>query len=104
MIEELERSRLPDVAVNFVVARVDHGRWLADCPRQPLCPGAERVRFNISFVCGLCKLGPLWVVFPPDREEIEVELIKRPMAANRNWRPGETLAGLQRENAQHGVA
>ena len=72
-------------------ARVNHGRWIVDCPRQPLCPGAERARFNISFTCSLCDLGPLWVVFPPDQPEIEAELMKRPNAANRNWRPGETV-------------
>lgn len=101
---DLEKSRYPALTVDFVMARVDQGRWITDCPNNPRCPGAERVRMNVSFVCGLCNAGPLWVVFPPDLVEIEAELIKRPDAVNRNWRPGETLEGLRHENSEHGVA
>lgn len=101
---DLERSRFPALTVDFVMARVDHGRWLTDCPNSPRCPGAERVRTNVSFVCGLCNAGPLWVVFPSNRAEIEVELMRRSDVANRNWRPGEPIDDLRLENSEHGVA
>ena len=82
-------------------ARVNQGRWIADCPT---CLGAE---FADSawpvFVCCSCGEGPRAVVFPPERELLEPELIARPLEA-RNWVPGETVAQLRAENAERGIA
>jgi len=84
-----------------VAARVDYGRWIADCPR---CTGAEFVDPGWPlFVCCSCGSGPHSVTFPSPREEIEGELLKRPDGATRNWRPGESVADLRRENREGGT-
>jgi len=50
------------------------------------------------------------VTVPSNRKAIEAELLKRPIngrnpaeAINRNWEPGETVATLKKENAEHGI-
>lgn len=86
-----------------VEARVDHGRWIADCPS---CPSAQDVTpADPRFWCPTCGSGDVWhrVVFPKNRAAIEEVLDLRPLAQNRNWRPSETLADLKRENAEHKV-
>lgn len=84
------------------IARVEHGRWIADCP---LCDaGAELVNTAISTIfCCECRntqvahaLVP--VTMPADREQIEQLLLARPDERNRNWRPGETIEQLAAEN------
>ena len=63
-----------------VVARVDWGRWLADCP---YCGGAELVSRKTGIFyclsCGMADQGgrPMRAVFPDDLEEIEAELTTR---------------------------
>jgi ribosomal protein L37AE/L43A len=63
-----------------VVARVDWGRWLADCP---YCGGAELVSKKTGiFYCLSCGMArqdgrPMRAVFPDDMEEIEAELKTR---------------------------
>lgn len=63
-----------------VVARVDWGRWLADCP---FCGGAELVSRTAGVFyclsCGMAKQGgrPMRAVFPDGLEEIEAELNTR---------------------------
>ena len=98
--------------------RLNHGRWLADCPTG--CGGAEklhpdgniRVHSDVSygltregvFVCGSC--GVESSVSWPSRdqlEEIEAVVQVRPMI-NRNWTPGETIDALVSENIEHGLA
>ena len=88
-----------------VVAYINEGRWVADCPDcnagMMLLPGAP-------FLCGLCfnvRIGSYsrLVVWPANPAEIEAVLLLRPMAINRNWRPGETVWTLLAENVEHGV-
>lgn len=70
-----------------VVARVDWGRWLADCP---LCGGAELVSRKAGvFYCLSCGMAdqdgkPMRVLFPDDAEEIEAELNTR-LPKFQNW-------------------
>lgn len=92
-------------------AEVNHGRWVARCP---FCASAQVVspagpRFLCAGAEG-CANGPargafVPVVFPPDdvRARIEAVLLVRPDRANRNWMPGETVADLIEENAEHGL-
>ena len=82
---------------------IRQGNWLAICA----CNGAEYGWEEGFFVCLSCfnaaaghKL--LRTVFPAEREEIENILELRPLP-NRNWRPGETLEDLRRENIDHGL-
>lgn len=86
-----------------VFARVNHGRWIADCP---FCAGAELVDpIDPRFFCMSCdndSKGGRWlrVTFPVNLQEIEAILESRPSDTFKNWDPrvGETAAGLRREN------
>ncbi len=96
-----------------IEARVDHGRWIADCPlsieNQP-CNGAECVTDDDKvFICLSCgntqvngQLIP--VVFPSknQRHKFEKSLALRP-EANRNWFPGETPKKIAKENRKHKI-
>jgi hypothetical protein len=91
-----------------VNARVNRGRWLADCP---FCTGAELVLGDdavfMCLSCGNQESGGkfLLVKFPTsgDVPEIEAALMKRPERF-RNWTPGlESLDDLIAENRAHGI-
>ena len=96
-----------------VAARINHGRWLVDCGG---CNSALVVDLSapvfMCVECGNAGNDGKWfqVTVPSNRKAIETELLKRPIngrnpadAKNRNWEPGETLAMLKKENAEHGV-
>jgi ribosomal protein L37AE/L43A len=96
-----------------VAARINHGRWLVDCPG---CNSALVVDLSEPvFMCVECANAAndgKWfqVTVPTNRAAIEIELLKRPMngrnpaeAVNRNWEPGETVATLRQENIDHGI-
>lgn len=78
-------------------ARVDHGRWLVDCP----CGGAAAA-WPESERAACLDCGCIWLAkFPSKRarEAAEAALLERPLGENRNWRPGEeSLAALRLEN------
>jgi hypothetical protein len=92
-------------------AYVNHGNWIADCP---FCPSAQLISFNDPrFLCasGECCVNaavkgayvPVVVPTPSNRAAIEEALLKRPVMASRNWRPGETVPQLRAENKEHGI-
>ncbi len=92
-----------------VNARVNQGRWIADCP----CGGAAVVSSKQPFFycpyCGNAGNGRKWlqVAFPQEKAEIEAELLKRPAfngfhAKTRNWE-GETMDTLKAESLARGV-
>jgi hypothetical protein len=91
-------------------AYVDGSRWVADCP-NPLCTGAEVVNFETGlFFCCECRNAHvnhdyIKVRFPNEdvRQSIEAALLERPDWRVRGWRPTETVAGLKRENKEHGL-
>lgn len=81
-------------------ARVNTGRWLVDCACEAGAlaePEWPEVR---CFHCGAVMVP----IFPPkaDIEALERLLVRRPLA-NRHWRPGETLAEVEADNARHGL-
>ena len=87
-------------------ARLNHGRWICDCP---FCPGAELADGD-RFLCQTCRnaaAGGRYVeVIWPDaalRRRIVRTLAPRPIV-NRNWQPGEPLELLEAENIEHGVS
>lgn len=97
------------------VARVNHGRWIADCP---FCPGAEQiwpqgirraedVAFPFGIANGILHCGTTGstcpVDFPDERFDITRVLARRPDERTRNWFPGESVADLVAENIGHGV-
>ena len=80
-----------------VYARLNEGRWIADCPR---CRGAEFVTEGVLFLCGSCgSRGE--VEWPKDTDKIEAALNVRPRV-NQNWLPSETVKMLVAENEEHG--
>lgn len=93
-------------------AYLNWGRWVVDCP-NPGCLSAMAVDAgSAGTVCmcrdvEICDHGPACLaiirpVWPDDLELIEAVLAGRPRR-NRNWIPGETVAGLELENLMHGV-
>lgn len=86
---------------------VNHGRWIAECPD---CHGAQVAsRVDRRFMCHCCGnvlIQQRWrrVIWPARPEEIEEALAERPVSATRNWRPGESIADLARENLDRGGA
>ena len=95
-----------------VSARINEGRWLADCPAG--CGGALIVTMQpalfICVECGSTENGGNWytVRLPPNKVAIEAVLLLRPAsrpdhATTRNWIPGETVAQLKQENRDQGL-
>lgn len=89
-----------------VEARVDHGRWLADCP---FCNGAELVTEDDPiFLCLSCgnaevKGELLDVKFPSlsTRKQAE-DLLRARSRHHRNWDPAkEGIEQLKAENEAH---
>lgn len=128
----LKKGRLIDTPMEGeptgeVVAEINWGRWIAKCPD---CNGAEDVDPDepifYCFSCGNYKNRgkPRKVKFPSKkvREEIEAELLKRPVeiksganeidrlvnaqpkikdkdgVLSRCWTPGETVGDLKKQN------
>ena len=82
-----------------VVAYVNHGRWLADCP----C--GAKMAVDREWAHGYCAgCGSKALVDWPTvdkMEKIERQLRRRPLP-HANWLPGETIAELKAENVEHG--
>jgi len=109
-------GQLPDPSGNTsgeVPARINHGRWLVDCPgcNSALIIDLEH-RVFMCVECANAGNDGKWfaVTVPGNRTIIESELLKRPWngrnpaeAVNRNWEPGETVATLKQENTEHGI-
>ena len=87
----------PHEISEFVIARVNHGRWIADCP---ICRGAEMVKETQDFLCGSCGAFGR-VKWPKDIAAIEAALAVRPMG-NQNWTPDEKVSALIAENKERG--
>ena len=97
-----DRSHLDDLPA--LRARVNHGRWIADCD---ICNGAEIVIDSADstsglFACISCVIAgrPLiWrrVSFPSERSAIEAALAPRHQE-NQSWETGESVDDLLVEN------
>ena len=111
-----QRRPLPPLseASGEIKATVNHGRWIVDCPNEG-CGNAIVVSqvepYYICTDCGSEENGGRWyvVIFPGAKATIEALLLKRPArrsfeAGTRNWSPAESVAGLRRENREHGVS
>ncbi len=113
--------------VKPVYARVDFGRWIADCE----CGGAEYIDPEYPlFFCNSCgnneyngQLRPTIIPDAGEREAIEKVLIKRPVDNSRgsdaiqkailsrpiiarlarSWEPGETIDDLKAQNRKAGL-
>lgn len=97
------------------LAHVNHGRWIAMCPR-PDCTNAEGLEpRQVTFHCSMCKLIA-HLEWPANPDGITEVLAQRPVPNTRNWYPkdhefairariehGQTVADLIAENNDHGV-
>jgi hypothetical protein len=106
------RSRLEKVAkahdmrvttdTRLLQPRIESGRWLVVCPN---CGAGIAVEPKWQGVCCLdpdcCRWFPRLEI-PEDRDDIEGALSPR-QKPNRNWRPGETVEDLRKENARHAI-
>jgi hypothetical protein len=104
---------------------VNHGRWVARCPR-PGCYNAEAFgKCADGTTGGLTASGEFHCrnEYAPNGQQydgcgltcpadwpapdmvpaVEQLLSPRPAPVTRNWHPGETLADLQAENFEHGI-
>jgi hypothetical protein len=96
-----------------MVAEINHGVWIASCAcRSPGDPAPGCIVWLAAPLgwcvrCSNAAAGGRWrpIVLPePDeRAAIEAALAVRPSVETRNWTPGETVADLARQNAEHGV-
>lgn len=102
-VAEKKRVRLPRVLQTadgpVLKPRVNHSRWIVDCPT---CSGATMARDDELFFCSFCfnnehEYKNLPAPFPKTRASIERELLKRPRYENRNWTIGETIKSLETE-------
>lgn len=87
------------IQVHRLKARINHGRWLADC----LSCGQgmfTRPDWRIA-CCGECGAVYNGVIFPPRLDEIVLVLLARPDRRNHNW-DGESVWKLKLENRLHG--
>ncbi len=96
-----------------VEAAIRQGKWVTVCPNTA-CNGAM-VASSVDryFICSDCANEAnqgYWfkVVWPRDWAAIEAVLLRRPAitpmrADTRNWERPETVADLERENAEHGL-
>ena len=84
-----------------LVARVDFGRWLGDCP----CGDAPVIDPEWSLACCLT-CGAIYraIVMPDDAKAIEAALLERPYPLNRFWFTYETVDDLRAETAANAVA
>jgi len=83
-----------------VVARVNHGRWIADCPNCnagiALHPEWDRAR---CFGCGAIYRNLTWPAHP----RLIARVLRARVIRHQNWEPGETVADLIAENVAHAV-
>lgn len=99
LTNELDSSGPP------LLVRVNHGRWIVDCP---FCTSAQLASLtDPRFLCAECgnvNADGKWlpIVWPAGAEVLEAALAIRP-TENRNWSPGESVADLHRENTEHGI-
>lgn len=97
-VEILRRPVPTLVSKTAVKARLDAGRWIADCPMG--CGGAEKVsQADPVFLCLSCGSDEMWwpVAFPRAIRAIEEEVAKRGDVHGWAWNPGEGLATLRAE-------
>jgi hypothetical protein len=81
-----------------IFARINDGRWIADCPWCPSAIVADPD--DPRFFCVHCTTGAHWVriIFPDELKEIEAILNARSHVKHRSWQPGESIHFLKAES------
>ncbi len=99
---KLQRERISKLVISDtkpLEARIEHSRWIVDCPN---CNSAEFAFEDNVFFCSYCNNSDIKgksrkVKFPKERKEIE-EVLSVRQIKNRHWYPNETLDKLKTEN------
>jgi hypothetical protein len=78
-------------------ARVNHGRWIADCPRR-YCANAIRLQprqgtFHCAGEGGCQMVAP--IEWPANADDIWSVLLERPVPSTRNWYPDGHVEALR---------
>lgn len=80
------------------IARINHGRWIADCI---WCKSGilTRPEWGVAY-CGECgaRYHIKQVEFPKNYKAIEKILLRRVRRDQQNWAQPQTIADLQKEN------
>jgi len=99
----LPETRPGEIAVpRTAPARANWGRWVVGCSTS-WCTNAWMPNLGEGeWLCGICGV-PTIIVWPADPIAIEAVLLMRPDPNTRNWEPGETVADLVTQNAEHGI-
>jgi len=96
-------------------AYMNHGRWIADCPRNGCRNALALQPGQAQFHCTPCGCGVFAdVEWPPDFEIIDAVLSVRPIPETRHWAPaghrqsiacgspeGQTVMDLINESTNH---
>jgi len=98
---KLKRTRilnLPILDFKPIEARIEHARFIVDCPN---CGSAEFAFEDKLFFCSLCRNSDVQgqvrkVKMPNKRKQIEEILGKRKIK-NRHWKEPETVEDLENE-------
>jgi hypothetical protein len=104
-VERIARRPL-EIRTTRVQPRVNHGRWLFDCPdcRAKGTPASSNATPGLDTVVCLTCGGEFPASFPAERAEIERLLLLRPSKEHRNWETAEPVDDLRAENVAHGFA
>lgn len=98
-VAALARALEVQYPAGVYIARVEHGRWIADCP----CGAGVAVHPTWSET-GCLECGRWWpVMVPSEWDAIESVLLARPKRDTRNWLTLETVEKLRAENVAHGL-
>lgn len=98
-LEALRIARSGSV-IGKVDARVNHGRWIVDCPDRDCTAAVMASIEDPRFVCPVCAYGIFTVTFPNNADAVEKVLLERPVPATQNWLPGESVGDLRKENKE----
>jgi hypothetical protein len=105
-VKFINRERILKLLVldKTLEARIEHSRWIVDCPN---CNSAEYAFEDGLFFCSQCLnsnvQGKVYrVKIPKERKQIEDVLSKRAIK-NRHWYPKENVKELETENLKHGL-
>jgi len=104
-VKFLRRDRilnLPVLDAKPLDARIEHARFIVDCPN---CNSAEYAFEDKLFFCSQCGNSDIQgkarkVKMPKQRKQIE-DILKRRPIKNRHWYPTETIENLEEENTSH---
>ena len=94
---------IPDTVIGTVKARLNRGRWIADCPEDDCFGACVVTSLDPIYFCPDCGSGWYEVIFPKNKAKIEAEVLKRRVTrrglVHANWE-GESLKTLREQTAE----